>query len=194
MRALELMVDIDEVIFPLGDSIHDLAHKAGLHDGTQPWSNWSAWLQYGCEPDPYWDLWTDFAMAGGYLKTPPIEGRVEALRWAMWEGHKIHLVTARGFMNHADAIRDWTPKWLEEFGVPYHTLTYSQNKGQAMAELGVVFDSAVDDSPKNFGHLADAGVDVYLQEHPHNASADIPAERRVPDLWEWLYRLEKTFQ
>lgn len=197
-RPLELMVDIDDVIFPTMVSIHDLAEQAGLHDGTgkMAWSGWESYeLPDGtpCPPQVYWDLWSEFAALGGYLDTEPIPGAIEALRFAMWEGHNIHLVTARGFMNHAEDIRAWTLQWVANFAVPHKTLTFAKDKVQAMHDLGVTFDSAIDDSPSNYGKLDTAGVEVYLQDHPHNENFEVPPERRVPTLWEWIYRLEKRF-
>jgi hypothetical protein len=141
----------------------------------------------------YWDLWADFAIEGGYVHTAPYEGAVEALRWLMWEGHRIHLVTARGFMANADKIREWTPLWIEEFAVPHATLTFAQDKVAAQADLGVEFDSAIDDSPKNWGKLVEAGIPAFLMNHEHNRDADVPERARVDTLWEWAYKLEKMF-
>lgn len=188
MKPLNLMIDIDEVIFPLIDSIHDLAFEAGLHDGTQPCSAWQAWEQYGCRQDQYWDLWVTFAARDGYTKTPPIQHQLEALRHLYFEGHTINLVTARGFMANADKIRKWTPEWIEEYAVPHHTLTFAKDKAGAQRILGA-YDLAVDDSPKNYESLLDAGVNVWLQDHTHNAAYD--ADCRVPDLWEFARVAEK---
>lgn len=182
MKRLNLMVDIDEVIFPLGDSIHEIGHEMGLHDNSMPWSMWEAWHQYGCDAEAYWALWDVFVERDGYRQTPPIQHQVEALRHLYFEGHTINLVTARGFMAHADNIRLWTPEWLEEYAVPHHTLTFSKDKAAEQATLGA-YDLAIDDSPKNYGTLLDAGVNVWLQDHPHNH--DFDAECRVKDLWEW---------
>lgn len=187
MRALNLMVDIDEVVFPLGDSIHEIAHEFGLHDNSEPWKVWSAWEQYGCDPDKYWDLWITFAHRNGYLETPPIQHQAEALRHLYFEGHRINLVTARGFMANAENIKKWTPEWLEEWAIPYHTLTFSKDKPSTQNELGV-FDLAIDDSPKNFEALADDGVNVWLQNHTHNKWFD--TEFRVADMWEWVRIVE----
>jgi hypothetical protein len=168
MTVLNLMVDIDEVIFPLGDSIHDLGHKAGLHDNSMPWSMWEAWKQYGCAEAAYWDLWADFSLSGGYTKTPPIQHQIEALRHLYFEGHRINLVTARGFFKNGVDVRRWTAEWIEEFAIPHHTLTFTKDKPGAQAELGR-FDLAVDDSPTNYVALERDGVNVWMQAHPHNA-------------------------
>lgn len=190
----ELMIDIDDVLFPTMSSIHDLALKAGLHDGTAKMA-WAGWESYRlpdgqpCPPQIYWDLWSDFALSGGYTDTAPIPGAAEALRWLRWEGHRLHLVTARGFMNHAEDIRRWTPQWLGEFAIPYDTLTFAKDKVGAQVDLGVRFDFAIDDSPSNYLALDKDGVEVYLLDHEHNEAH--LAERRVPNLWEWAYIIEK---
>ena len=195
-RPLDLMVDIDEVIFPMMATVHESAREKGYHDGTAPIA-WAGWVHYRLptgEPLPediWWDLWADFALGGGYLNTKPIEGSVEALRWLAWEGHNIHLVTARGFMENAENIRAWTPQWVEDFAVPHKTLTFAKDKVEAMHDLGVVFDSAIDDSPKNYSTLDEAGIHVFLQDHEHNRDFDVPDDRRIDTLWEWAYRLEK---
>lgn len=181
-RSLNIMVDIDEVIFPMIDSIHDLAFQRGLHDGSIA-PAWSGWEVYGCTEDDYWSLWADFALSGGYTSTPPIAGAVETLRDLAFDGHQIHLVTARGFMGNRQNIRRWTPAWVAEFAVPHASLTFSQDKVAAQEVLGVQFDLAIDDSPSNFKKLQDAAVNVWLQSHPHNAWFE--TEFRVADLAEF---------
>lgn len=189
-----LMVDVDDVIFPLLDSIHERARRAGLHDGSAKiaWRGWESYRLPNGEPCPeqvFWDLWSEFALDGGYIHTPPIQEAAQALRWLHWEGHTIHLVTARGFMAHADDIRRWTQEWVEEFAIPHHTLTFERDKPAAQEALGVKFDFAIDDSPKNIAALTAAGVEAYLLDHEHNEADE--EHRRVPDLWEWAYIIEK---
>jgi hypothetical protein len=179
----DVMVDIDDVLFPLIDSIHDLAQERGYHDGSRPAEVWKGWEQYGIPEDVYWDLWADFALADGYRTKAPLPGAAEALRKLHFEGHRIHLVTARGFLARAEEIRAWTPEWLEEFAIPYDTLSFTHDKSGAQIELGVNFDFAFDDSPKNFQGLLDSGVNAYLVNHPHNLGDEtIPVLRRVDSI------------
>lgn len=186
----KVMWDIDDVLFPTMYSIHDLARDAGLHNGdVEPrWSGWEVYkLPDGtpCPPEVYWDLWSDFAAAGGYTKTPPIPEAAEALRELYFAGHEIHLVTARGFMAHAEDIRRWTVEWVEEWALPWHTLTFAKDKPAAMRTLletgpfdppqrfeDGLFDYAIDDSPRNVEALIDAGVNAYLLDHAHNLDHD----------------------
>lgn len=167
MITHNVMVDIDDVLVPTIDAIHDLAREVGLHDGSiQP--SWYGWVSYGCTREEYFALWETFAESGGYLETAPIPGALEALRRLHWAGHRIHLVTARGFMSRGEEIKSWTHEWLEEYAVPHRTLTFTQDKPGAQESLGLAFDYAIDDSPKNVAALANVGVEAYLLNHAHN--------------------------
>lgn len=187
---LDLMVDIDDVICPLIEQIHERARLKGYHDGSVG-PEWSA-TQYPCSEEDYWELWSEFTLADGYLTTEPNPDAVAALRFLMWEGHRIHLVTARGFMANSEKIREWTPQWLEEYAVPHATLTFAKDKPAAQETLGVKFDFAIDDHPKNYAALDAAGVKVYLLDHHHNRMADV--ERRVPSVWEWAHIVDMSVQ
>lgn len=167
---VDIMVDIDDVLCPTIDEIHELARVAGLHKG-EVGPAWKGWEVYGCEPDAYWDLWLTFAASGGYLNTPPIPGSVEALRRLYWAGHRIHLVTARGFMANAEQIREWTPQWVETFAIPHHSLVFAKDKVAAQDTVGARFTYAIDDSPKNIGMLRRDGIEAYLLSHHHNRDA-----------------------
>lgn len=180
LSTLDLMVDIDEVLCPTIDSIHSLAQERGLHDGSEPMRTWAGYEQYGCDPQVYWDLWSDFHLSGGYLATEPIPGSVEALREAYFEGHRIHLVTARGFMNHASEIRTQTPEWVADFAIPWHTIVFTKDKPGVQRDLGIRFDYSFDDSPKNTLALREDGVLAYLVDHPHNEQTEY--DLRVPNL------------
>lgn len=171
-----VMIDIDEPLFPWAHTIHEACREAGLHD-LPTWKTWHMWEDYGCEKDAWLEVVARLTADGMYLTAPAVVGAAEAVRRLYWEGHHIHLVTARGFMEHADDIRRWTPEWLAASGVPYETLTFSQNKPAVQEELGVRFDFAIDDGIHNYQALDNAGVQVYLLDQPHNA--EFPAERRV---------------
>lgn len=193
MTGFDLMVDIDEVIFPMIATVHQKAQEKGYHDGTAP-MQWAGWVHYRlpsgepCPEDVYWDLWTEFALEGGYVNTAPIPGAVEALRHLYLEGHRIHIVTARGFMANADQIRAWTPEWIAEWAVPHHSITFARDKVAVQEQLGVRFDMAIDDSPKNYEALMEDGIDAYLMNHQHNQA--YPCSRRVNDMWEWAQKVE----
>lgn len=181
--GFDVMVDIDEVIFPWAEKIHEKCGLLGLHDGTKPWTSWQMWEDYGCTKDRWLDAIIAATSDGLYVATDPIPGAVEAINLLLWEGHRIHLVTARGFMANGREIRDWTRQWLDAYGVGRTTLTFAQDKVEAMDALEVRFDLAIDDSQKNWEHLTAAGINAWLLTAPHNVT--IQTEKRVASLWEF---------
>lgn len=185
---LNLMVDIDDVLFPLAPALHQVALELGLHDGTEEALRvWHGWKQYGCTKERWNDVFEALHAQDYYRTAQPVEGSLEALRELYWQGHRINLVTARGFMGRADEIRQWTAEWVEEYAVPHHTLTFARSKVEAQATLGR-FDFAIDDGIHNFEALHADGVRVYLQDQPHNAADEVcwaPIGERVHSVREW---------
>lgn len=179
----DVMIDIDDVAMPWAETVHLACGQLGLHDGTKPWSSWHMWEDYGC-PQADWEYAVERAVADGlYQHTEPFPYAAEAVRRLHWYGHRIHFVTARGFMANGNKIRQWTPEWLERFAFPYDTLTFAKDKVAAQAELGVEFDFAVDDGVHNVELLHAAGVPTWLHTAPHNQG--FPFDRRVASLWEF---------
>jgi hypothetical protein len=170
---MDIMIDIDDVLFPWADGIHERARDAGLHD-LPTYTRWAMWEDYDCPEEVWLDVVANAALDGFYVDTPPVPGSVEALRRLHWAGHAIHLVTARGFPwknakdDHSEQIREWTDTWVHEHAVPYTTLSYAKDKVAIQEDLGVGFDYALDDGPHNYTALLDAGVNVYLLDRPHN--------------------------
>jgi FMN phosphatase YigB (HAD superfamily) len=170
-------------VFPLIESIHELALEHGLHDGSSGPTHWKGWEQYGCSEDDYWKLWEVFRQRKGYEVTPPIPGAVEALAEARERGHRVHLVTARGFFpESAELVRAATRKWCSQPAVlvAHDTLTFAEDKVAAQDELGVRYDAAFDDRPATVEKLRAAGVEAWLVNHGHNA--DHQTDWRVPSL------------
>lgn len=184
-RPLHLMIDIDDVLFPWADGIHQRCQDYGLHDGI-PYTGWHMWEDYGVDKEDWIEVVTRATHDGFYLE-PPIPGAVESLR-GLAKDHYVHLVTARGFMRLGDQIREWTRQWVERYNVPHVTLTFAKDKVQAQHDLGVQFDVAVDDGPHNYEALDSAGVLVYLHDQPHNRHLDI--ERRIHSMGEFAHRVQ----
>lgn len=194
MTTLDIMVDVDDVLFPLAPGLHAKAHEMGLHDNTvEALEVWHGWLQYGVPKQRWLDAFDELLRDGFYVNALPVPGAVEAIRRLHWAGHRIHIVTARGFMEHGEIIREQTHQWLEEFAVPRDTVTFAKNKVGAMEDLfgsgegtGAYgrFDYAIDDGPHNYEDLDNAGVPVYLLNVPHNKDVDVP--RRVATVDEFV--------
>jgi hypothetical protein len=131
--------------------------------------------------------WHDVVIAavatGLYTSVDPIPGSVEGGNRLMWFGHRLHFVTARGFMANGGNIRRWTPEWLDFIGAGRTSLTFAKDKVAAQEALGVTFDYAIDDGGHNYDALDAAGVNVWLCEAPHNKTH--PAERRTGSMWDF---------
>lgn len=169
----DIMWDYDDVIMPWAAPVHEACRAKGLHD-IETYTNWSMWEDYGCSQEQWLEVVDELVVEGGLYHTPPTEGVPELMRQLAWAGHRNHIVTARGFMAHADQIRQWTLDHVEEWAIPHTSLTFSKDKAQAMRGLGVHFDFAIDDGVHNFQALQEAGVRIYLLDQPHNQNVDEP--------------------
>lgn len=171
MTTFDVMVDIDDVIFPWADTIHERARAMGLHN-IESYSSWHMWEDYGVTKDAWLDVVSKAAWDGMYLDATPMPGSLAPLRHLAFEGHRIHLVTARGGAlandNSHDQIEEWTREWVAEHAVPHETLTFTKDKVAAQETLGVGFDYAIDDGIHNIKALQANDVKAYLLVRPHN--------------------------
>lgn len=179
----DIMIDIDDVMMPWAETVHNKCGDLGLHDGSVKWASWHMWEDYGCTKEQWQDAVIAATYDGLYTATDPFPGVVDAINSLIWSGHRVHVVTARGFMENGSNIRTWTLEWLQRYGIGHHSLTFAKDKVEAMNELGVVFDFAIDDGVHNYDRLHGAGVPVWLMTQPHNVLHG--AERRVASLWEF---------
>lgn len=188
LKTYDLMVDIDDVIVPWFETVNAGCIEAWGEPPT-PCTNWHMWEHWGRTREEWGDVVVRAVQTGLYHSVDPLPGSVEAVNRLRWAGHRVHIVTARGFMTNGDNIREWTPAYLETFGVGHDSLTFAKDKVAAQGELGVTFDFAIDDGGHNYDALDEAGIEVWLHEAPHNGSH--PAERRVRSLWDWAAIIEQ---
>lgn len=163
--------DIDDVLMPWYATAHDVSIKFGLtHIGSDMPVTWYPYEEYGVEAQAWYDALA-LATATGYLYgQPPVEGAQSAIQGFHELGYIQHFITARGFMQHGDAIREQTLLWVEQhFGGWYEELVFTREKGIAAVELGVTH--AIDDNVGNYEAMDDAGVEVYLHTQTWNLHA-----------------------
>lgn len=182
---MNIIVDIDDCLMPWAEKVHQACAAAGI-TGGKDYASWHMWEDYGCTKEAWLEVVDGLVVPGGIYHEPPYPGAVEALRRLLWADHRIFLVTARGFMEHADEIRAWTTEWVEEFAVPGE-LIFSKQKDQ-VARL-VRADRAVDDGFHNWEAMTNAGVLTYMVNQPHNQSAPVPPELRVDTVVEFVDRI-----
>lgn len=174
---MNLGVDIDDVIYPWFDVAHEVCTFYGIDNGRVP-SSWHCWEDYGCTEDEWIEAIENATRTGWlYQAGDPIPGAITALHALKEAGHKIHLITARGFFRYPWAIKRETVHWLHEWDIPYDSLTFTQDKSLYRMDL------FIDDSIKNVADIRMAGVPCFLADAPHNQ--DIEDEQRVSGLAEF---------
>jgi len=191
-ETVDIMLDMDDVITPWFDTVDRLcAETWNRPELLGKCDNWHMWEFYGRTQDEWGDVVESAIAHGLYTTVDPIPGAVEAMNRLRWFGHRVHVVTARGFMANAENIRRWTPEYLENFGAGYDTLTFAKDKVAAQAKLGLTFDYAIDDGGHNYDALADAEVNVWMCKAVHNVNHR--ASQRVDSLWDFANMvLEET--
>jgi hypothetical protein len=174
---MRIGVDIDDVIFPWYEYAHELCVQARITNGVTPMS-WSPFLEYGCTIQDWLDVLEVATMDGTLYSGEPYLGAIEAL-WRLRDaGHEVHLVTARGFFNFGELIREQTVSWLADWDVPHDSLTFTKDK------TSVPCDVFIDDSAPNVAALTAAGVRTFMLTRPHNATD--PYELRVGHVAEFV--------
>lgn len=92
----------------------------------------------------------------------PIRGFAEGMRAMAEDGHELHIVTARSFPGVEAECQIQTRAWLDRFGVPFDSLTFSEDKTNPMT------DFFIDDRDKNLDALAMAGICPVRMNQPWN--------------------------
>lgn len=186
--TLDIMVDVDDVVVPWFETVITACTRLWGEPET-PCVSWEMWKHW---PERTRDHWGEAVMTatqvdGLYTTVDPLPGSVEAINRLRWYGHRVHIVTARGFMENGSKIREWTHDYLANFGIGHDTVTFAKNKVKAQRDLGVTFDYAIDDGLHNFEALLEAGIDVRLCTAPHNVH--VKTDRRVESLWDFANKV-----
>jgi hypothetical protein len=186
--TFDIMVDYDDVITPWADVVHNQCELLGLTNG-KAYASWHMWEDYGCTKEEWENAVIAATTNGLYTDTEPLPGAVDAINSLLWRGHRVHIVTARGFMANGRQIRLWTAEALAKFGIGHSTLMFSKDKVKVQRKLGVEFDYAIDDGVHNYEALDAAGIRVWMHSQPHNAAYE--AERRIGSLWEFAQMIHR---
>lgn len=157
-------LDIDDVLYPWYVTAHDICVRAGLGPAHPMPTTWRPYEDYGCTDQEWFDALAEATVSGDLYCQPPMDGVNESLSRLVSAGHTVHLVTARGFMQHGALIREQTIQWLDRFEIPHHSLTFAKDK------RAVITDVFLDDAEHNYDQLYDH-TKVWLLHAPHNWAA-----------------------
>lgn len=154
MKKFKVGFDIDDVLFPWYLRAHEAAKEAGITNGVEP-TTWRPYEEYGCTQEDWLEALEVVTLKGSlYLEHGPDEDAARALRSLIFDGHEVHLITARGFIGHSRLIQKHTVRWLERYAIPYKTLSFTRQKGLKAKELRL--DWFLDDNEDNFRDVSQA--------------------------------------
>lgn len=189
MTAPVVMWDIDDVLHPFSQLAHEACVRAGIvPDGMEnPWV-WAPFEIYGCTDQQWFDALAAATMERQLHWSHPSFAVLDAFVRLDKIGAEQHFITARGFMDNPQEIRNITIEWVDHFfGGFYKTLTFTKDKGAKALELGVTH--AIDDHLQNYADLVQVGVETYLMDMPWNQNA--VGVRRVKSVTEFVDAIEK---
>lgn len=187
MTTYDVGFDIDDVLFPWYNKAHAACLEAGITNGVVP-TTWHPYDEYGCTQEEWWAALEVVTLTGELYRSAPDEFAVREVRRLYFAGHRIHLVTARGFFAHGEVIRHHTEEWLQEYGVPHHSLNYARQKAPVAERLGL--DYFIDDNAKNFVDVYDVVPGTYLLDRPWNQHVE--CSRRVQSVTQYADLIEEA--
>lgn len=182
--------DFDEPIFKWFDAAHNACLDAGLADPEMPYpTKWAPYEEYGCTKEEWVAVIDRQVMRGsrGFYGSPIDPEAVALLKRLDSLGYENHIVTARGqFGTLGPVIKTLTREQVYRAGIPHESLTFTKEKGEVAAYLGL--DYFIDDSLPNFWDVLGAGVDTFLLDCPWNRDDEIvvPEGRRLASAEEYV--------
>jgi uncharacterized HAD superfamily protein len=170
VKKFKVGFDIDDVFLHTYQAMHVIAEKAGITNGVTP-TTWNPYDEYGCSREEWGEVINHAARMGWlYRDVVPDQDALRAVRELAWDGHEIHLVTARGFMGEKDIVEEHTEGWLIEYAVPHTSLSYSSAKAEVVNLRGIEY--FLDDHVRNWEEIAErTTAQSYLLDRPWNQEA-----------------------
>ena len=185
MRAGVIIWDIDDVWHPWCDLAHKASIIAGLCPENTPAPNtWTPYEAYGVTAEE-WFAALDIATRAGYLHdSVPSESDMAVFDELEDAGFEQHFVTARGFMDNGELIKEITGSWVEtHFNGRHAGLHFAKLKGDVAKRIGGTH--AIDDNLRNCEDLERCGVRTFLMDKPWNHGATPIGVTRVKSIREF---------
>jgi len=176
MEQSFFVFDVDDTIANLREPLHRaLTNETGITIGLESWNVYDIFRYYGMDRADFLDIIHKHDLL---KKCKPEPGAYECIEHIRESGHKIGLLTARGW--NPDALKI-THAWLEEHGIQVDRLHIMSSgvKGDYIHQ----FDNAVmfvDDHHAHVDSVHKMGVDSWIVERPWNSEHKI--QNRVDNL------------
>lgn len=169
--------DYDGVLSSFHRGVNDYLKIKGYKDIKAEPTQWNFWKDWGWSSKKFHKFWVQGVEDGVIFASPPYPGAIDALNSVYNAGHRVHIITHRGWAQYPGLAEDLTAACLERDGAKYHSLTFSAKK------TDVWTDMMVDDKPENIDDLLEAGTDAYLLTRPWNTH--IKGRKRVRSVGEF---------
>lgn len=168
----DIGIDYDEPIYPWMEAQHRLCIAAGLAlpDSPVP-STWYVYDEYNCSPDAWYEVLGQGAIDGTLYTDPVDPVTIKQMYRLKDAGHRIHIVTTRGALQHGARIRALTHEQIEREGIPHDAITFTTQKGL------IHVDYALDDHPKNLADWTNSCPNLFLLDTSHNQAYSGPVPR-----------------
>lgn len=174
---LNIGEDLDGVNLMFQAGVNAWLRRSGFDLKCNPY-NYHFWREWDGWTDERWmEFWKQGVEAGLIFNNAPFRGAVEANNALFDVGHRIHIVTHRGFEDRPGLAEKVTETWLNGAGFKYHSLTFSEDK------TVIRTDVFVEDNLNNYHALNEAGTEAYLITRPWNEGVKV--ERRVRSVAEF---------
>lgn len=191
IQAMNIAVDIDDVIADLINNLilfHNETYGTNLQkkDFTTQMYNevWGGTLPQAIEKV------SKFSKTDYFKKITPIPNSLEAVNFLKKNNHTLFLITGR-----KDSLTEETALWVEKhfpniFSGIYHTNHYTLNskklkKSQVCNDLNIKL--IIEDDPTHIVDCANAGIQVFVFDHPWN-QGELP--KNATRVYSWTEIIE----
>lgn len=182
-RPLLVGVDLDGVNYPFGENYRAYLGHTGIDISTlAPISDWYFYRGWGQSDEVFVATCHEAVNAGHLFATgEPYPDTIKHWHRLIEAGHEIHVVTDRRFGDGLASL-DATIAWLDQYRLPYDTITISADKTVINA------DAFIEDRTENYRDLDAAGINAWLINRSWNLGAE-DVTRRVDSVAEFVDRV-----
>lgn len=188
---MNIGIDLDGVCYPFVEDLHAFAVVSGYDPKTLTWpKSWNFFIdQWGWTMDEYFEVFGEGVRRGRiFWDNEPEPGCVPALTKLRDEGHSVTIITQR---DHPDPrisykMRKATLYWLHYANIPHDNVMFTNGR---KSDRGL--DVLLDDAPHNIRSHQEAGEPVIIFDQPWNREVEGLRAYNWPDVVRVIHALEQ---